>query len=64
MTHNSTEFEIRLDKYGQPDVDYYIQEAKRLRALALQQIMRDTAKWLRSHSGRLRLHRGMLHLSH
>ncbi len=45
--------EIHLDNNGQPDVDYYIQEAKRLRSLAISQLMRGIGEWLKLHLGRL-----------
>ena len=37
---------IRLDKYGRPDVDYYVSEAKRLRNLAIRQLFQESAAWL------------------
>lgn len=44
--------DIRLDKHGHPDVDYYIGEAKRLRAVAISQLFHEITEWLKMHLGK------------
>ena len=44
--------EIKLNRFGNPDVDYYIGEAKRLRAEAISALLRDLARWLRKSFGK------------
>jgi len=47
--------EIHLDNHGQPDVDYYIEEAKRLRALAVSALLQNIVVWLKMHLGKLHM---------
>ena len=44
--------DIRLDPYGRPDVDYYINEAKRLRSLAISELIGKSVEWLKTHLGK------------
>jgi len=44
--------DIHLDKYGQPDVNYYINEVKRLRDLAISQLIHDIGEWLKMSFGK------------
>lgn len=46
---NNFDCDIRFDKYGQPDVNYYINEAKRLRAVAISEFFHTTTEWLKTH---------------
>ena len=44
--------DIKLDRFGSPDVDYYIREAERLRAEAVSRLIRGLARWLKKSLGR------------
>ena len=44
--------EIKLDRLGNPDVDYYIKAAERLRAEAISELFHDLARWLRKTLGK------------
>ena len=44
--------EIKLDRSGNPDVDYYIKEAERLRAEAISALFNDLARWLKKILGK------------
>ncbi len=43
---------IKLNRFGNPDVDHYIREAERLRAEAISTLFRDLARWLRKSFGK------------
>ncbi len=38
--------DIKLNRFGNPDVDYYLREAERLRAQAVSVMFRNLARWL------------------
>ena len=46
--------EIKLDRSGNPDIDFYIKEAKRLRTEAILSLLHDIAEWLRKVLGKNR----------
>lgn len=39
--------EIKLNRFGYPDIDFYIREAKRLRLEAISALVRDATLWLK-----------------
>ena len=44
--------DIKLNRLGNPDVDFYIGEAERLRAEAVSALCGDLARWLRKSFGK------------
>ena len=44
--------DIKLDRFGDPDVEYYIREAERQRAEAISALFRDLVRWLRKSFGK------------
>ncbi len=40
--------EIRLDRFGHPDIDFYTREARRLQAEAFLALFHNISHWLRT----------------
>lgn len=46
MMQQHNEFKIRTNKYGQPDVDFYLANAHKARNEAIESMSRDLKAWL------------------
>lgn len=44
--------DIKLNKFGNPDIDFYVGEAKRLRTEAVSALIRDFTGWLKKTVGK------------
>ena len=45
--HHKDNLEVKLNAHGEPDIDFYVNEAHRLRAEVLHGMAADTGAWLR-----------------
>ena len=56
--NNEDDWDVRLDPYGQPDINYYIVEARRMRAKMVASWFSSLKSRLIKRVGGIRLHTG------
>jgi len=44
--------DIKLNKFGNPDIDFYVSEAKRLRTDAISALIHNFKEWLKKTAGK------------